>query len=116
MAKSKNPKKGEETPTPINEGAADNMPPVFQPTAEQRAAALAAQQRRLAEHAILQQRFAEVEVAKCIAEAEREQLIQTNQQLAQQLQTVRSELDDLKHPTKPEPTDTTPDEGDGQEG
>ncbi len=108
------PKKG--APTPITEGAAENAPPVFQPTDEQRAAAVAAQQRRMAEHAVLQQRFAEVEVAKVIAEAERDELIRTNQQLNQQLISTRSELDDLKHPTKPEPADKTPDEGDGQEG
>ncbi len=115
MAKSKNPAKGAGEPTPINEAA--QTPPVFQPTAEQRAAALAAQQRRLAEHAVLQQRFAEVEVEKCIAVAEREELIRVNQQLQGQLQAALTELDDFKHPTKPEPADKTPDEGNGdQEG
>lgn len=116
MAKPKNPTKG--APTPINEEVAAPQPPVFRPTDEQRAAAMAKQQRRMAEHAVLQQRFAEVEVAKCIAEAERDQLIQANQQLQQQLITVRGELDDLKNPTKPEPADKTPDEtkGDGKEG
>lgn len=117
MGKPKNPAKGA-PPTPINEGVAENAPPVLQPTDEQRAAAMVKQQRRLTEHAILQQRFAQVEVAKCIAEAERDQLIQTNQQLNQQLIAARSELDGLKNPTKPvagDTLDTQPDEGDGQE-
>ncbi len=116
-SKTKNPEKG--APTPINQEAASDAPQVFQPTDEQRAAAMAKQQRRMAEHAVLQQRFAEVEVAKCIAEAERDQLIQQNQQLQQQLITVRSELAEVKNPTTPEPADKTPDEteGDGdQEG
>lgn len=112
MAKAKNPTKG--APTPINqEAAGDDVPAVFQPTDEQRAAAMAKQQRKMAEHAILQQRFAEVEVAKVIAEAERDELIQVNQQLSQQLNLVRTELASLKNPTTPEPADT---EGDGQEG
>lgn len=112
MAKTKNPGK----PTPISEDADENAPPVIQPTDEQRAAAMAKQQRRMAEHAVLQQRFAEVEVARCIAEAEREQLIQANQQLNQQLVAARSELADLKNPTQPEPLDSAPSAGDGQEG
>jgi hypothetical protein len=91
-------------------------PPVVQPTDEQRAAAMAKQQRRMAEHAVLQQRFAEVDVARCIAEAERDQLIQVNQQLQHQITVMQSELDDLNNPTKPVAEDTQPDEGDGKEG
>lgn len=100
------------TPTPIKAG----MPPEL--SEEQRAAIMAKQQRRATEHAVLQQRFAEVEVERAIAVAERDQLVQQLQQLQRQNVTLQEEIEVLKNPTKPEPVDKTPDEteGDGKEG
>lgn len=67
-------------------------------TPEEQAAIVARQQRARAEIAVLKQRFAETDVAKTIAEAERDQLIQQNQNLQQQITALQAEVVALKNP------------------
>lgn len=57
-------------------------------------------QRQRTELAVLKQRFAETDVAKTIAEAERDQLIQQMRRLQQENTTLREELEALKNPKK----------------
>ena len=80
--------KTQAVPTPIQREA----------TPEEQAAIQVKQQRARAEVAVLKQRFAEVDVAKTIAEAERDQLIQQNQALHAQIAALGEEIIALKNP------------------
>lgn len=78
-------------------------PTLLQPTprpitAEEQAVAQVRQQRARAEVAVLKQRFAETDVAKTIAEAERDQLIQQSQLLQQRITALETEIETLKNP------------------
>lgn len=76
------------TPTPIQRVASP----------EEQAAIQARAQRARTEVAVLKQRFAETEVAKTIAEAEREQLVQQTQFLQQRITALEKEVNALKNP------------------
>ncbi len=68
------------------------------PTPEEQAQIQARQQRARAEVAILKQRFAETDVAKVIAESERDQLIQQTQFLQKRIAALEKEIVALKNP------------------
>ena len=92
-------------PTPITDGG----PVQRAATPEEQAQIQAQAQRARAEVAILKQRFAETDVAKVIAEAERDQLIQQQQILQQRIKTLKEEIVALKNPKdKAENEDAAP--------
>ncbi len=68
------------------------------PTPEEQAQIQARQQRARAEVAILKQRFAETDVAKVIAESERDQLIQQTQFFQKRIAALEEEIVALKNP------------------
>lgn len=77
-------------PTPIQPPVA--LPVQREASPEEQAQIQAQVQRQRASVAILKQRFAEVEVDKTIAEAERDQLIQQNQILQQKITALEAEV------------------------
>lgn len=106
MAKSKQTKKTKKdtAPTPITP---DTQEKVAAPTQEQ----IASAQRLRTEHAILKVEFADVSVARAIAERERDQVIQRLQMSQQVIEKLTAELAETKSASAPEVLeDTTPEE------
>ena len=83
-------RKAEETKDAAAPVAMSQLPGA--PTAEEQAQIQARQQRARAEVAILKQRFAETDVAKVIAESERDQLIQQTQFLQKRIAALEKEV------------------------
>jgi hypothetical protein len=95
MAKSEKKTKKDTAPTPITP---DVEGKVAAPTQEQ----IAAAQRLRAEHAVLKVEFADVSVAKAIAERERDQVIQRLQMAQQVIEKLTVELEAAKAPSADE--------------
>lgn len=80
-------------------------------TPEEQAQIQAQAQRARAEVAVLKQLFAETNVAKTIAEAERDQLIQQQQILQNRNMALIEEIAALKNPKDEDNPSTEPDDG-----